>query len=134
MKRILNGSYSFCGGTWDKYDQVHVPIFEKFLHFHLHPSRCMYVHLNIRRSPVFVIGLVIRHDPLQFEVGAVIAVCCSSYCNTVVVDTLWRGCSGKQGSQEQRPGCRMGYRKQETSKRTGSWITCFTFYSLFVFV
>lgn len=98
-----------------------MPIFNEFLshnnNFQLHAC-CMYVYLKVLRSIVFVIGPGLRHDPHQLQGGAVFAVYCSSYCNTVM-DTLWRGCVVKQASQEQWSGCRMGYWKQESAQGTG---------------
>jgi hypothetical protein len=80
----------------------------------------MYFHLNICRSPISVTGLGLRHDPHQLEGCVVITVWCSNCRDTVIMDTLWRCYVGKQESEEQWPGCRMGHRKQENAQWPGT--------------
>lgn len=85
-----------------------------------HVLKDMYPNLKIYKYPIFVTGGGRRYDPHELEgTSCGIAVCCS-FRDIVIMDTVWRGYVGRQESQNQWPGCRMGYWKQEGAQCTGN--------------
>lgn len=85
-----------------------------------HVLKDMYPHLKIYKYQIFVTGGGRRYDPHELEGASCgIAVCCS-FRDIVSMDTVWGGYVGRQESQNQWPGCRLGYWKQEGAQWTGN--------------